>query len=438
MFAGLTEPSSEVYRVYNGSAFLHDSSFHPTKELTLDDGDTTLVFLSADRVRYLEPVEDEWYAAHQRMPYSLETILDGTNETVSTPIYLADEPASVLGCKMSYQTCDPALSPEESCTPTGGRHDVDFSVMQPRTRKDRMVRWLWSATGIDIGSILMIMKSSSLTSRYRLLDKFQGTLPIGQWQHEVENWHNINLATLQGLLVDAATGSGDPEMLEYFWTPPNNTEEHYLCQNQKIISTVYTNFSLFWLTIVLLIGLVIILIEFSLESVVVFCERRGIIKVRSMEWFSNETLQLQRLAHEELGLGGLWKGCTGPCAIPFTEKGELLGVLDVSDREHPRLVKMSKQSVHNAKSSNNVCAPRINEESNSASESSGSQSSIQESDSADESSGSQTGGQESDTARTMKFKTNNDDIDNAEKVESSSSGSSTVTQVEASNFEPGK
>lgn len=48
----------------------------------------------------------------------------------------------------------------------------------------------------------------------------------------------------------------------------------------------------------------------------------------------DETLQLQRLAHEELGLG-TWTGCDKD--VPVTARFERLGVLDVTERTHPRL-----------------------------------------------------------------------------------------------------
>ena len=226
--------SSEVYRVYNGSAFLELTSFLPIKELIPDDGDMALVFLSANRVYYFEAVEDDWYAAHRQPNDSLMLASTGQGSSVSssTRFYLADEPASVLGCKMSYQTCDPTVSPENGCTPVSGSTDLNFSIKQPRTRRDRLIRWIWSAGGLDTYFIVSSLKESSLTSRFRLLNQFQGSLPADQWQLEVENWHNITLATYQGLIVDAAAGPGDAGMLKTFWTPPNNTEEKYLCQNQ--------------------------------------------------------------------------------------------------------------------------------------------------------------------------------------------------------------
>jgi hypothetical protein len=60
-----------------------------------------------------------------------------------------------------------------------------------------------------------------------------------------------------------------------------------------------------------------------------------------LEWCSNGTLQLQRLAHEELGIG-TWGACTQD--IPVTREGEMLGILDVTDPGHP-VFKMPQQEV---------------------------------------------------------------------------------------------
>jgi hypothetical protein len=54
----------------------------------------------------------------------------------------------------------------------------------------------------------------------------------------------------------------------------------------------------------------------------------------SLEWITNDTLQLQRLAHEAVG-AGTWDGaCTD---YPRTRKGELLACLDISNPKHPVL-----------------------------------------------------------------------------------------------------
>lgn len=54
------------------------------------------------------------------------------------------------------------------------------------------------------------------------------------------------------------------------------------------------------------------------------------------EWLSGSTLQLQRVAHENLGLGE-WKRTDE--LIPTTARGITLGVLDITDLKHARLIK---------------------------------------------------------------------------------------------------
>lgn len=94
-----------------------------------------------------------------------------------------------------------------------------------------------------------------------------------------------------------------------------------------------------WLIIILGFGTLIVILESTLESIAVRLERRDILKIPTAEWFSNETLQLQRMAHEELGLGD-WEGCTRPGAVPITKNGQFLGTLN-NDAKHPRLVNLA-------------------------------------------------------------------------------------------------
>lgn len=91
-----------------------------------------------------------------------------------------------------------------------------------------------------------------------------------------------------------------------------------------------------WLFIVLILGTLIVLFEISVETVVIWLKDHNIIKMSCGEWFGNDTFQLQRLAHEELGLGN-WEGCSGR-VIPITRKGQLLGVFSIIDPNHLKLV----------------------------------------------------------------------------------------------------
>lgn len=88
------------------------------------------------------------------------------------------------------------------------------------------------------------------------------------------------------------------------------------------------------LCIVLILGLAIIVLEFSIEPLA-RCIRRRSSSYRRLEWVTNETLQLQRMAHEELGAGTWIRAAEN---VPTTTRSEGLATLDVSDPVHPRLV----------------------------------------------------------------------------------------------------
>ena len=61
-----------------------------------------------------------------------------------------------------------------------------------------------------------------------------------------------------------------------------------------------------------------------------------------LEWISNETLQLQRMAHEELGCG-TWTGAEK--TVPVTANNETLALLNVEDQAHPSLARTEPVAV---------------------------------------------------------------------------------------------
>lgn len=58
------------------------------------------------------------------------------------------------------------------------------------------------------------------------------------------------------------------------------------------------------------------------------------------EWKAGSTLQLQRIAHENLGFG-TWKRADE--SIPVTNKGDILGTYKIDDEKHVRLVNLSDE-----------------------------------------------------------------------------------------------
>lgn len=95
-------------------------------------------------------------------------------------------------------------------------------------------------------------------------------------------------------------------------------------------------------SIILAIGILIIPIATYLEELVSWITHRAPslrtnrrFQYAFGEWQAYSTLQLQRLAHESLGLG-TWSRTDE--SVPVTEKGDKLGVLDVTNGRHARLI----------------------------------------------------------------------------------------------------
>lgn len=222
----MTALSTMTNYVYKGSQILDYSAFTPIEDLVPTAGDTALIFLSADRVRFIEKVDDAWYSAHRIGVHNATYF--SLNQTI--PYFLADEPASILGCNLLFQVCDPSKPPEQGCSPWGGQADTEFHDVPPRTRRDKVQNWAMHGTGIP--DLVQTLRASSLTSRFRLLDALQSSLPSNQWQLEVHHWHDIELVGFQAALIESATGPGDSGMLKNYWKRPSNDEERYVCRNQ--------------------------------------------------------------------------------------------------------------------------------------------------------------------------------------------------------------
>lgn len=109
---------------------------------------------------------------------------------------------------------------------------------------------------------------------------------------------------------------------------------------QKIRSTAYTSFSTLGLAIIFSLGGTFIIFSYTLEPCIAYIQRKRNLDVyHRLEWATNGTLQLQRLAHEQLGLG-TWTGAATevPVVVASATSGTKLAVVDVSDVDHPVLV----------------------------------------------------------------------------------------------------
>ncbi|KAI8627032.1 hypothetical protein F5Y19DRAFT_477924 [Xylariaceae sp. FL1651] len=352
--------------VQNGKLRAMSSAIVPIPSLLRSDADTYLAFLSGNGVRFTEFINDDWYRIN---PISRNTTFtgadNGTSQMSQEPIYLPKEPASPLGCTNQYQFCKPGI-PNNTCTPLSSLYDaVDralplFNVTREEFVEDLgdsdtatpvvyFMNTVWMAP-MTIYYLVQHLGPRALDSQKTLTDGLQGPMSDNQWQKDVTSWWNYSLAATQAAFINTAVGPTDLESINYRHSF-NGTYFDKVCNSQKIQSTAFASFSVLGLFFTFAAGLAIVLTSYLLEPIskLLFgtfphqfwmsnsntpATYMGYQPHKHLEWTLNATYQLQRLAHEELGLG-TWSH--GTHTIPETKPDELLGCLDMSNPEHPIL-----------------------------------------------------------------------------------------------------
>ncbi|KAF2090371.1 hypothetical protein K490DRAFT_35524 [Saccharata proteae CBS 121410] len=321
---------------YEYTTWYDSSQFEPIPQLQRDDADTLLFLLSPNDVLFLAKVDDPWYSAHQSYNATISGGIAG-----SEPAWYRDKPVSILGCTTQYQYCNPNVAEATGCTPLTGifaakniTNDAGFwGTELQRTAVHNFGYNNWYLSGA-INTVVYNLGISALSARATMGGGLQSPLPDNQWQLEVQHWYQILMANLQRMMIEAAVGPADAK-LDVWMVKPSTREGRTLCASQKVKSTSYTSFSTLSLILVFVLGGLIIAVSYTLEVLTSFVSRRLRLGLyQRVEWTANETLQLQRLAHEELGAGN-WE--TRTRGVPVTAFGERLAVLDLSWPEHPRL-----------------------------------------------------------------------------------------------------
>ncbi|KAI0439641.1 hypothetical protein F4803DRAFT_530345 [Xylaria telfairii] len=318
--------------VVNGT-MTKGSEFRPIPHLHRDDTDLSIVFLSGAGTYFLQHSLDPWYRA--TTPDMNTTIESGDNYAHG---FRMDEAASPLGCATQWQFCQPGPFGALICGDLASFNDATSSFLRRAVYKDNRLYWYLDIfyNSLALSDTIGKLNSQSLTSQTTMSYGIQGPIPENQWQLDVTHWWATLLAAAQASFVDTVTGPPSYfQITSEMIRGPMDADETAACGSQKIRSTAYSSFNMFGLAFFFVAGSLIVVASLALEPLLAALhDRWGYQQHAYLEWVSQETFQLQRLAHEELGLG-TWSGATS--AIPTVELGDKLAGLDVTDPKHPRL-----------------------------------------------------------------------------------------------------
>ncbi|KAI0527848.1 hypothetical protein F5B22DRAFT_582560 [Xylaria bambusicola] len=316
---------TKTYLTANSTPDPSSSDFVPIPELIRADADVDLIFLQGNGVIFLEPVHDPWYRATVPGQNYRDSLTSGI-----WPTWRTEEAASPLGCTVQLQLCNTGLPEGSRCGPLASESDAYegalelFGVSANGTAKDiNGVRfnWFWDEYWMSPGTILAELGRQALISTQTLNNGIQTTLPDNQWQLDVTNWWEGSLASYQMAAVKQATGPNDPS-LDSFVLGPNGTSQEKLCHSQMILSTDYISFSVFGLSFIFVVGVLIVIVSFILEPIFdCLKRRRGYNPYKLLEWQTGWTLQIQRLSYQGFGMG-TWTHSTD--SIPLTQADEIL------------------------------------------------------------------------------------------------------------------
>jgi hypothetical protein len=331
-YPNATSPDNIDYGIFDYVLDVESTAFGnsknnwiPIPELLVTDGDVIVLFLSSNNIWFLNKTADPWYSAQT----SNEVLL----ENIPIPLYAHDDAVRALGCRERFQFCNPNLPGNSSCTPLTSSHQVfqlGFQLWQDLTQQ-AYFNWSTSFFNMGIDTTVSIIGTAALQSRSTLIGGMQWFIPDNQWELEVENLFKVTLASLQRSVVDQAMGPADPALLPIL-RRPNTPEEQKVCANQKIRSDSYASINVLGLVIIFVVGGLIIVTSFALPIVVRRIKQRQ-NPYSTLEWIVNDTLQLQRLAHEAVR-SGTWKDTDGN--FPTTAQCELLAGLNVTNPTHPK------------------------------------------------------------------------------------------------------
>lgn len=274
------------------------SSFVPIPELNRTDADVTVLLLN-NRVGYTGEVKDEWFRASAQ--------ISGIARLPQA--WVSVRTLSGVACTEQIQFCN-----GDRCSRIGSFYD--FSPMDPpdlgfNPAQKATFELLFSiAINSRFDVIIQFIKDELLLAKQLVYGTFgiSSVVEPNHWQTEMENLHNISLASMQANAV-AHAAPGNPQIkpgfnLDHFIVPETDVEIKKLCYNQRIRSLNHSSFSVLGLALIVAFSSIIVVTNLSLPSLVhLVRSRNGTVLANHHEWDQDDVLHLQKMALEGRGIG---------------------------------------------------------------------------------------------------------------------------------------
>jgi hypothetical protein len=303
-------------------------SFAPIPSLSSSNQTLNLIFVTFSGT-YTSPSDDLWLPANQMTQFNTSF---KDNQFVES-VYALNNPISVMACTEQHQFCNPNRGPDDvRCTPLlplgvilDAWTDEDWGYFEPVFDTENQISTLQSVTYGAQQAQLSILTTSFDTPPLLADDLREGDVSLGlasdQWILEADNIFAMGLNAIQRWVTEFATGP--PGSYAQYTAGGNYTSigpsSVWLCDNQVVRDAGYTSFSTLWISLIFSLGGLVLLVSLNLETTVGYFQRRyrrGLYQ--QVRWQLDSTLQLQRMAFEEAGLGE-WEGGASQVPTPVVK-----------------------------------------------------------------------------------------------------------------------
>jgi len=297
--------------------------FSPIPELYVPNRALSLIFASFSG-SYNGPSDDLWLPAHQNLT---QTFIEVANISSQVQMFAPDSSLSVLACVDQQQFCNPAFPGGHVCTELLSPDDFLMSGMEllfgisANERQLAVASTIYNAASVSTFYYTVLGLDMPLLADSLAAGGVSVPLPNNQWELEVKNWFQIGLNNVQRMVVDFATGPPS-QFAQYTLNQVTSPAMQWMCENQIVQREDFTSFSTLALALIFGIGGTVIAVSLFLENLVGWMRVRFNGDMwRQEKWWMDGTLQLQRAAFENSGLGGVWR--VGMKDIPVSGKGKV-------------------------------------------------------------------------------------------------------------------